>query len=518
MLNLRMRFEDTFQTKQRIIMLLVLSACVSALLGSLIALQGIFMPIVSLVVVILVLLAFAWPETATLAVVFALYTNLLVVASKFHGVPQVVASAFLAVLAVPLANYIIFKRESFVITPALPILILYFFVMVLSGIVSQTIGSAFDWLSTFLVEGLFLYFLITNTVRTSATLRRVIWILLIAGSFMGALSIFQEATHSYTNNYWGFAQVDNGGFKVGDDINGSVYRLRLAGPIGEKNRYAQVMLVLFPLALFRFWGEKSRILRVLALASTVLIISGVLLTFSRGAAVAAIGLLAIMTLWGYIRAHQLVVILAICTALILVVAPDFIIRLNSLQGLESVFSDESEGPAADGAIVGRETSNLAAFNAFLDHPALGVGPGQYFEQYSAKYANALGLRFFSYNRRAHNMYLETAADLGAIGLSALLAIFGVTVVNLERLRRYWSVRKPELANMVSAFLLSVISYMATAVFLHLSYLRFLTVTLALANAAIYVFRREAAAYEEAEAAKVSDGAAIQAESTPSGAA
>ncbi len=88
------------------------------------------------------------------------------------------------------------------------------------------------------------------------------------------------------------------------------------------------------------------------------------------------------------------------------------------------------------------------------------------------------------------MYLETAADLGIIGLSALLAIFIVPMIQLDKLRRYWSQRYPPYANMVTAFLLSMISYMATAVFLHLSYLRYVALLWALANSAIYIARSQ----------------------------
>src|SRR5262249_17318826 len=146
-----------------------------------------------------------------------------------------------------------------------------------------------------------------------------------------------------------------------------------------------------------------------------------------------------------------ILVLISVVVLIAVVAPDYVVRLDSLRGITGLFTDDGDNP--DGAIVGRETSNLAALHTFLDHPVIGVGPGEYYKQYSAEYANELGLRFFTDNRRAHNMYLETAADLGVIGFIILLAIFAATMVQLERLRRYWSRRHQASANMVTAFLL-----------------------------------------------------------------
>ena len=164
----------------------------------------------------------------------------------------------------------------------------------------------------------------------------------------------------------------------------------------------------------------------------------------------------------------------------------------------SLFSDDSASGTPDGAIVGRLTSNLAALYTFLDHPILGVGPSMYYLDYSQKYANALGLRFFGEARRAHNMYLETAADTGVIGLASLMAVLLTTLVCLQKVRQYWLIRRPEIANMATSFLLAMIAYMGTAVFLHLSYLRFFTLLLALSNAAIVIFDREKSAARVSE--------------------
>ena len=56
-------------------------------------------------------------------------------------------------------------------------------------------------------------------------------------------------------------------FKTGEEaLHGNVMQRRLAGPLGEQNRYAQIMLMLVPLGLFRFWGERSIALRQLSYA------------------------------------------------------------------------------------------------------------------------------------------------------------------------------------------------------------------------------------------------------------
>ena len=77
-------------------------------------------------------------------------------------------------------------------------------------------------------------------------------------------------------------------------LSASVSSACSAGPIGEKNRYAQIMLVLFPLAIFRFWQEKNRWLKLAAGVVMVCILSGVILTVSRGAFLGLVVVLALM--------------------------------------------------------------------------------------------------------------------------------------------------------------------------------------------------------------------------------
>ena len=56
-----------------------------------------------------------WPDLETLAVLFVLYANLAVVASKFHGVPQIFAGSFLLLLGLPLVNYLLIRREKIIV-------------------------------------------------------------------------------------------------------------------------------------------------------------------------------------------------------------------------------------------------------------------------------------------------------------------------------------------------------------------------------------------------------------------
>jgi O-antigen ligase len=146
----------------------------------------------------------------------------------------------------------------------------------------------------------------------------------------------------------------------------------------------------------------------------------------------------------------------------------------------------------DQAIQGRATENIAALRVFRDHPLLGVGPGQFFSRYSAQYGNALDLRFLEQNRRAHNLYLEIAADTGMLGLGAFLAIVLVTLVSLRRLTVRCRARSPGLVSLANALLAALVAYLASGLFLQLAYQRYFWFLVALANVAIWLLQRELA--------------------------
>ncbi|MFL5802110.1 MAG: O-antigen ligase family protein [Roseiflexaceae bacterium] len=472
--------------------LLLLSVIGMALLLGIMAPRQPLLAIGAEIAILLTIGILSKPDIATMAVIGVLYTNAAVVAVRYHGVPDFVGSALPALLVIPLASYMIFRRGGLVITPVLPLIFLFMVVQVAGTLLSENIATSTNALTNFMIEGMGLYFLITNVVRTPAMLRRVIWVLLAAGTFMGLLSFYQDVTRTYSDNYWGFAQMSNAAFGTGaENVYGKVLQKRLAGPIGEQNRYAQIMLMLVPLGFFRFWGERSKFMRLLAAIATAFAALGVALTFSRGAAVAFVMVLVIMTFMRYIKPWQIgIIILAI--ALLFAAVPEYRGRLVSLQGLTSLTSSEGAGAGqeqADGSMLSRATEGLAALLVFIDHPVVGVGPGM-FRYYYQDYAEYVGLRVLAADRQAHNLYLGLAAETGALGLLCFFLILYVALRDLHRTRKRWQHTRPELANMATAFMLAIITYLTTGVFLHFAFIRYFWLILALGGAANYIAAQE----------------------------
>ena len=482
--------EQYFPSSRKLLLLLSIVLGGTVAIGA-VSVQEPLLAIGSLVFIILSLTMLVWPDAATLIVIFVLYTNAAVVAVKFHGVPFIVGAALPALLVFPLAYYLIFRRQELIVDRVVPLLVLLLLVQLIGTMFAREMDIALEMLINFAIEGLGLYFLIINTVRTSKILRLAIWVLVIAGMLMGGLTFFQQITQTYETEYAGFAQVSNAAFGTGEErILGEVEQPRLAGPIGEVNRYAQTLLMLVPLALFRFWGERSQGLRALAAVALVLIGLGIALTFSRGAAVGLLMMLLIVTFLRYIKFSQLIAILLVAF-LVLQLVPQFGQRLTSLELFTNLL-EANEGlnlAEADGSTRSRLTEMGAAMLVFVDHPIVGVGPGMFSLHYQ-EYAERIGLRVLNTNREAHSMFPDIAAENGALGLLSYLAIIYITFRGLTRARKKHAKSRPDLANMATALMLAVIAYLTTGLFLHLSYIRFFWVIMALAGSLIYVAQKE----------------------------
>lgn len=435
------------------------------------------------------------PDFATLVVVAIVYSNAAVVAVKFHGVPPTATALVPMLLMLPLAYHVAVRRQPLTITPALPLVAAFGIVQAVAALGATEPESAAFALQTFVLEGIGLYFILTNVVRTFETLRRIVWVLLVVGALLGTLSLVQVATGTYRNDYLGFAQTSDPETlektleKQRTAAPGEVVQPRLAGPIGEKNRYAQILLVLLPLGLFRYWNERSRPLKLLAAGATVLIGVGAALTLSRGAALGFAVMLAIMAYRRYVTLYQLGAVV-IGVLLVFAAIPAYQARVTPLLGLSSTSLEEGSETAADNSIRGRAGEMGAAALTFADHPVLGVGPGN-FPFYYPDYANRLGLQVHAGIREAHSLYLDVAAETGAVGLVCFLAVVFVTLRELNRARRRWLARSREIADTAVAFELAIVAQLATGLFLQQAYIRYFWLLMALAGAAAFIARSAA---------------------------
>jgi O-antigen ligase len=174
-----------------------------------------------------------------------------------------------------------------------------------------------------------------------------------------------------------------------------------------------------------------------------------------------------------------------------VALPEYFEQVSSVGGLSSLATQQSnEIRSLDGSFRGRYAQILAAIRAFSEHPLAGVGPGHFPRFYARRYGNEVGTKFLRGNRRAHNLYLEIAADMGILGLVTFMSIVGFIVYRLWQVRRRLAQSRPDLAQLATAMILCILGYMGTAMFLQLSYQRYYWFLLALAGATLQVVKSE----------------------------
>jgi hypothetical protein len=433
------------------------------------------------------------PEIATLLTVFLIYINFPAILTKQHGLPHVVAGSFVLLLGIPLLHFLVIRRESLRTDLTFHLMLLLLGAYLVSSLAAQDAGVALRAVMVYALEGLLLYWLIFNAVRSVATLRRVIWTAVLAGALLSGLALYQTLTGNYGQEFGGLAYRNYELVQDRPERDGAARREswdRASGPLDEPNRFAQILLVLVPLAASTVRNARTRYARVGAAVCVLLIVGGLLITLSRGGLLALLLLTLMMVATRWVRApHVLVVALVVAAA-----TPSVPFLAERMTATGRAFGlIEWDAPAAarelDSSSQIRITVMLAAGHVFLDHPLIGVGPGHFGPFYVQAYNRRHGIRDLAPgNWRAHSLYLELAAETGIVGLSVFLAILVVLLRKLWGLRCQWLHRDRELSDLAMAFALSLVAYHVSGVFLHLAYQRYYWFLLALASTAVYLMK------------------------------
>lgn len=444
----------------------------------------------AVILVALVGVGLAKPEIATITVVFVIYADLAAVAVRSHGVPKIAAVSFFALLLLPVAYYVMARGERLRVDTTLGLMLAYLGVQLASAMFARNLAESLRMIASFVTEGLAIYFLLLNAVRTPETLRRCLWAMLVAGVLLGSVSIVQNRTRRYDHDFGGLALTkssttqEESVIAVGDDTaNNPDTRPRALGPIGDGNFYAQILVVLLPIAALRFWAERKRSSRWLGMATIVPILGAIALTFSRGAGLAAVFFCVMLLVLRYMKLRHMV-IPVIVAMIVVAMTPEYSARLATLLKIRSPGMR-----AADASIQERSTIYQSGFQIFLDHPLLGVGIGQA-PEYLPEYSNYIGHSRLNRKMGPHNMYLESLAETGVLGFAVLMAMAGVALRRLWQVRRYWKFRNPEYAHNATSLLLAIIVFLVTGLFLHLAYARYFWLLLALSGATYMVYRPE----------------------------
>jgi O-antigen ligase len=267
--------------------------------------------------------------------------------------------------------------------------------------------------------------------------------------FVGVLMIHKYATGDMTFDYGGFA-------KAGEAST------RFMGPFRQPNEYGAILVFVMPFALdWALWGSR-RWMRVLGATAAVLILSGILLSQSRGALVA---LFVGACVYAFMFDRRMVLRLAVAGALAAVMA-GFALSEELLARFASIFAAADLSAPPDRAVEGRLGSWAVAMELFARSPFIGVGGGNFNSLYQDT-ANDLGLIFRGEDRSTHSIYLEYLSEYGLIGLAAMLAIFlqagrGAA----EAIRRMRALGEARLTAICGAHAAGLAGFLTAQAFLH----------------------------------------------------
>lgn len=402
-------------------------------------------------------------EFGLLAMVFILYTRLSDIAVHVHNGPSIAQSFIVLLILAIIVRWSIFHEKPEGWAKLAIILCLYGLVGFTSIVYAENLTRVLTGLSYFARDAI-IAILVVILLQNMKDFKRVIWVLIIVGIFLGTLSTYQFLTGSFTNNFGGFANA-----RI-MQILGETNDYRIGGPIGDPNYFAQIMVVIAPLALERLNHDSKPSHRFLALWALVVIILSIMFTYSRG------GLLALLVTIGlYYMIHPprlaQIPILIVAIVIFLSFAPDK--YLDRIFSLNQLFSSSDLLKVDDSALRSRVNENLAAWEMIKSNPLFGVGLGNYATAY-AEYSRELGVAVIGIDGiAAHNLYLEVLAETGIIGLTIFLSLIYFALNSIYQAYKSFNNKKfKDLSRLISGFGLGIIGYLTAASFIHGAYPRY----------------------------------------------
>jgi O-antigen ligase len=288
-------------------------------------------------------------------------------------------------------------------------------------------------------------------VRSPRTLAIALWAVIGAATVLAGLTLAQQVWETQT--FLGFARAPVPELTETGEV------MRAVGPVGNPNAYAQMLVVAVPLALGRVLGERRLLLRVLALAATVLFLAAIYLTFSRGGFIG----LAVVLVLSFFRYRPRLAAIVLGAGVVLLVAGGvsgtYGARVSTLSQALPWNSDEASG---DPSIRSREIFLDVSLRIWRDHPLGGVGYANYPASYH-DYNREVGTDP-TFGHSAHNTPVEVLAETGVVGLAFWLTLGVAAAVTLVRARRS-AKERPHLVVAIDSLAIALVGYLVTSLFL-----------------------------------------------------
>lgn len=424
-----------------------------------------------------VALIFARPEWGIYLLIITIYTNMSTLLMRL-GAPSINKPLAALILISVLTNHFFRRKPLAQLKTVEWAMILYGTIWLLSGFAATNLYVVNSRTTDFAKDVLIMLCLIW-ALEKEILWRRGIWILIASASGLALLSTYQVVSGNFEQTFWGFAGLRE------DQVITELYQNRLSGPLGDPNFYAMMLVAALPLAIYRVLDETKPTYRAIAAICCLLLVFTILNTYSRGALVATVIITTIIALERRIN-FRILLIVGILVLLSMQLLPEgYTARLSTLTsviGKNSAVQNEI-------SVRGRTSEIISGILMFVDHPIVGVGSGNYSDQYQ-NYAGRLGLEYRTSNRDAHSLYVEILAETGSLGILVFSWLIFSWFSQLNRLRQQLiRQRQPQEAGWVTSLIIAVIGYLSCSIFLHGDYIRYLWLYMAMGAAMIHLGAR-----------------------------
>jgi O-antigen ligase len=264
----------------------------------------------------------------------------------------------------------------------------------------------------------FLFFAIVNNLYRQESVQIISFTLIFLAVGISCFAVYQNLTHS--NRVWDYV---------------SPYLGRASGTYISPNNFAGFLEMLIPLATaYVLVGRMKPVVRILLGYAALVMLAGMVVTFSRGGWVAVtVALLALFGILTFHRNHRLpaLLLLVILTGGGAVFVTQYLSK--TLSYIQHVETTGDKSGTLDLPV--RRAIWTAAEQMWRDHFWWGVGPAHYDYRFREYRPESVQLS----PDRAHNDYLNLLADWGAAGGTIVLA--GMMAFGAG-LRKTWKYVRP----------------------------------------------------------------------------
>lgn len=263
----------------------------------------------------------------------------------------------------------------------------------------------------------FVFFAVVNNLYRQESVQIISFTLIFLAMGISCFAVYQFLTHS--NRVWDYV---------------SPYLGRASGTYISPNNFAGFLEMLLPLATaYVLVGRMKPVVRILLGYSALVMLAGMVVTFSRGGWVAVV--VALLVLLGILIFHRNHRLPAFLLLVVLAVGGTVFVTNYLSKTLSYMRRVGTPGEAGELDLAVRLDIWTAAEQMWRDHFWWGVGPAHYDYRFREYRPESVQMS----PDRAHNDYLNLLADWGAAG--GIIVLAGMVTFGAG-LRKTWKYVRP----------------------------------------------------------------------------